>query len=61
MLISAYKSCLKGVIVAPRGPDVVDILQKVNKSRLLKENQKLNFVRFQTSQFYFKPTTAKYI
>ena len=36
------------------GPDVVDILQKVNKSPLIKENQNLNFVNFQTSHLYLK-------
>ena len=28
ILISTYYSCLKSGAVAPRGPDVVDILQK---------------------------------
>ena len=32
----------------------MDIPQKVNKSLLLKENQSINFVRFQTSQLYLK-------
>ena len=54
MLISAHKFCLEGGAVAPGGPDVVDILQKVNKSLLLKENQDLNFIRFQTSQLNLK-------
>ena len=33
---------------------MVDILQNINKSLLLKENQKINFVRFQTPQLYLK-------
>ena len=39
MLISTYNSCLEGGAVALGGPDVVDILQKVNKSLLLKETR----------------------
>ena len=46
MLIFAYKTCLEGDAVAPGGPDIVDIRQKVSRSLLLKENQNLNFVRF---------------
>ena len=54
MLIYTYKFYLEGGSVVPGGPDVVDILQKVNKSLLLKENYNLNFVRFQTSQLDLK-------
>ena len=45
MLISAYNACLEGSAVAPGGPDVANILQKVNKSLFLKEKQNLSFTR----------------
>ena len=54
MLISTCKSFIEDSVVAPGGPDVVDILQKVNKILLLKENQDLSIIRFQTYQLYLK-------
>ena len=39
MLIYTYDSCLEGGLVVLEGPDMVDILKKVNKSLLLKKTK----------------------
>ena len=49
-----YNSYLKAGAIVPGDPDVIDILKKVNKFLLLKENQNLNLIRFQTFQLDLK-------